>query len=302
MKDLGEAHYVLGIQIDRNRAARTLTISQCEYVHNVLERFGMTDCKPVVTSLESSVKLTKVDCPVPGAPTDAAFIRLYQSAVGAIMYVMLGTRPDIAFAVASLSQFSSNPSQTHWTAVKHVLRHLKGTSDYKLTYGEATTSLKNRTLHFHGFCDSDWGADIDDRRSMTGYVFMLGGGAVSWQSKKQPTVALSSVEAEYMAATQATREAMWWRTLLHELGIQSYPTTVIHSDSQGSIALSKNPEHHARSKHIDIRHHFVREQVAAGTVALQYVPTEEMLADVLTKPLSSDKHTKLVRNMGVHSV
>jgi transposase InsO family protein len=302
MKDLGEAHYVLGIQIDRNRAARTLTISQCEYVHNVLERFGMTDCKPVVTPLESSVKLTKVDCPVPGAPTDAAFIRLYQSAVGAIMYVMLGTRPDIAFAVASLSQFSSNPSQTQWTAVKHVLRYLKGTSDYKLTYGEATTSLKNRTLHFHGFCDSDWGADIDDRRSMTGYVFMLGGGAVSWQSKKQPTVALSSVEAEYMAATQATREAMWWRTLLHELGIQSYPTTVIHSDSQGSIALSKNPEHHARSKHIDIRHHFVREQVAAGTVALQYVPTEEMLADVLTKPLSRDKHTKLVRNMGVHSV
>lgn len=125
---------------------------------------------------------------------------------------------------------------------------------------------------------------------------------MSWQSKKQPTVALSSVEAEYMAATQATREAMWWRKLLHELGIQSYPTTTIYSDSQGSIALSKNPEHHGRSKHIDIRHHFVREQVVAGVVALQYVPTEEMMADVMTKPLSRDKHVKLIHRMGVHSV
>lgn len=302
MKDLGEAHYVLGIQIDRDRSTRTLTISQREYVHKVLERFGMTDCKPVGTPLESSIKLTKADCPSPNAPTDAAFIRLYQSAVGAIMYAMLGTRPDIAFAVASLSQFSSNPGQTHWIAIKHVLRYLKGTMDYKLSYGGVAANVQKTPLQFHGFCDSDWGADIDDRRSVTGYVFMLGGGAVSWQSKKQPTVALSSVEAEYMAATQATREAMWWRKLLHELAIQSYPTTVIHSDSQGSIALSKNPEHHARSKHIDIRHHFVREQVAAGTISLQYIPTEDMLADVLTKPLSRDKHSRLVHDMGVHSV
>jgi transposase InsO family protein len=301
MKDLGEAHYVLGIQIDRDRAARTLSISQREYVHKVLERFGMSDCKSVVTPLESNVKLTKADCPAPTAVKDTAFIRLYQSAVGAVMYAMMGTRPDIAFAVASLSQFSSNPGQSHWLSLKHVLRYLKGTMDYKLTYGGTTD--KSQSLHFHGFCDSDWGSNVDDRRSVTGYVFMLGGGAVSWQSKKQPTVALSSVEAEYMAATQATREAMWWRKLLHELGIQSSPTIIIiRSDSQGSIALSKNPEHHARSKHIDIRHHFVREQVAAGVVALQYVPTQEMLADVLTKPLSRDQHVKLVHEMGVHSV
>jgi Reverse transcriptase (RNA-dependent DNA polymerase) len=297
MKDLGEAHWVLGIQIDRDRTARSLSISQREYVLKVLERFGMSECKSVVTPLESSVKLSKTDCPASTAVTDTAFMRLYQSAVGAVMYAMMGTRPDIAFAVASLSQFSSNPGQSHWLSLKHVLRYLKGTVDYKLTYGG-----NNRSLHFHGFCDSDWGSDVDDRRSVTGYVFMLGGGAVSWQSKKQPTVALSSVEAEYMAATQATREAMWWRKLLHELGIQSYPTTTIYSDSQGSIALSKNPEHHGRSKHIDIRHHFVREQVVAGVVALQYVPTEEMMADVMTKPLSRDKHVKLIHRMGVHSV
>ena len=158
------------------------------------------------------------------------------------------------------------------------------------------------SLLFDGYCDSDWGSSKDDRRSVTGYTFMLGGGAVSWQSKKQPTVALSSVEAEYMAACQAAREALWWQKLLHELGVARHPTTVIHSDSQGSIALSKNPEHHARSKHIDIRHHFIREQVAANHISLQYMPTEDMLADVMTKPLCRDQHNLLIRRLGVHSV
>lgn len=298
MKDLGEAHYVLGIQIDRDRAARTLSISQSQYVEKMLQRLGMMDCKPVGTPLATNVKLTKADCPKPDTALDYLFIRQYQSAVGAIMYAMLGTRPDIAFAIASLSQFSSNPGRSHWESVKHVLRYLRGTVDYKLTYG-----LKgNSKLLFDGYCDSDWGSNVDDCRSVTGYVFMLGGGAVSWQSKKQPTVALSSVEAEYMAATQATKEALWWRKFLQGVGIQVHPTTVIHSDSQGSIALSKNPEHHARSKHIDIRHHFVREQVVSGTISLQYVPTEDMLADVMTKPLSRDQHNKLVHDIGVHRV
>jgi hypothetical protein len=302
MKDLGEAHYVLGIQIDRDRTARTLSISQREYVQKVLHRFGMMDSKAASTPLDASAKLTKADCPAASIAPNMAFIQQYQSAVGAIMYAMLGTRPDIAFAVASLSQFSSNPGQPHWMAVKHVLRYLHGTIDYKLTYG--TTRRANpcpQLPDFHGFCDSDWGADRDDRRSVTGYVFMLGGGAVSWQAKKQHTVALSSVEAEYMASTQATKEALWWRTFLSELGMPAGTTTVIHSDSQGSIALSKNPEHHARSKHIDIRHHFVREQIMAGTISLQYVPTEDMTADVLTKPLGRDRHSKLIRSMGVHS-
>ena len=203
------------------------------------------------------------------------------------MYAMMGTRPDLAFAVAALSQFSSNPGQPHWDTIKHVLRYLRGTAGYKLTYG----GRPGASLLFDGYCDSDWGSNIDDRRSITGYVFTLGGGAVSWQSKKQPTVALSSVEAEYMAAAQAAREALWWQKLLRELGVARHPATVIHTDSQGSIALSKNPEHHARSKHIDIRHHFIREQVVANHISLQYVPTEDMLADVMTKPLAAATST-----------
>ena len=135
MTDLGEAHYILGIQIDRDRAARTLSISQREYVHKVLQRFGMLDCKAAAIPLPTSIQLTKADSPLPHMVPDAAFVRQYQSAVGALMYAMLGTRPDLAFAVASLSQFSSNPGQTHWDAFKHVLRYMRGTQDYRLTYG-----------------------------------------------------------------------------------------------------------------------------------------------------------------------
>ena len=299
MKDLGEAQYMLGLQIQRNRTARTLSISQGEYVRHILARFGMWDSKPVHTPLEISAKLTKADCPGTDATPDVAFTRLYQSAVGAIMYAMLGTRPDIAFAVTALSQFNSNPGQAHWIAVKHVMRYLRGTVDYQLTYGASGTTAISPVVY--GYSDSDWGSNTDDRRSVTGYVFLLGGGAVSWQARKQTTVALSSVEAEYMAATQSTKEAMWWRSTLSELGVDLEGPTVIHSDSQGSIALTKNPEHHARSKHIDIRHHFVREQVAVGTIAVDYVPTEEMVADVLTKALPRDKHHKLINMMGVHS-
>jgi hypothetical protein len=299
MKDLGEAQYMLGIQIQRNRAARTLSLSQGEYVRHVLTRFGMWDSKSAPTPLAVSGKLTKADCPEAGTPPDAAFTRLYQSAVGAIMYAMLGTRPDIAFAVTALSQFNSNPGQAHWAAVKHVMRYLRGTADYQLTYGPSGKTAVSPVVY--GYSDSDWGSDADDRRSVTGYVFLLGGGAVSWQARKQTTVALSSVEAEYMAATQSAKEAMWWRSTLMEMGVELKGPTVIHSDSQGSIALTKNPEHHARSKHIDIRHHFVREQVAVGTITLDYVPTEEMVADVLTKALPRDQHLKLISKMGVHS-
>ena len=222
----------------------------------------------------------------------------YQSAVGAIMYAMLGSRPDIAYAISVLSQFNSNPAPQHWTAIKRVLRYLNGTKDYKLVYGGRSNNVNPTLL---GYCDADWASNIDDRRSMTGYVFTLAGGAISWQTKKQPTVALSSVEAEYMAATQATKEAIWFRSFFNELGminIISSPT-IIFSDSQGSIALSKNPEHHARTKHIDIQHHFIREQVALGTVSFKFISTDVMAADILTKGLSKNKHQEMVKLMGV---
>ena len=294
MKDMGAAHFLLGVQIRRDRAKRQLYLSQAEYVRTILTRFGMQDCKPVASPMATGVKLLKSD-PMDAARADDMSNVPYSSAVGALMYAALATRPDIAFVVTALCQFMAAPAISHWHAVKRVMRYLQGSQQRKLTYGWDG----GRDQPLYGYSDSDWGNNVNDRRSFTGWVFLLHDGAVSWQSCKQPTVALSSVEAEYMAATQATREAVWWRAFMTELGSPPAAATTIYSDSQGSIALSKNPEHHKRTKHIDIQHHYVREQVAADSVALSFVGTEDMVADVLTKPLSAERHGRLTGRMGM---
>jgi hypothetical protein len=213
---------------------------------------------------------------------------------------MLGTRPDLAFAVGSLSRFNSNPGSVHWSHLKRVLRYLTGSINHKLTYGgQAVGRSKQSASSVYGYCDADWATSIDDRRSITGWVFLAAGGAVSWQSQKQKSVALSTVEAEYMAECQAAKEAIWLRTLLSELGVGDTAPMVILTDSQGAMALAKNPEHHQRSKHIDIRYHFLRDQVAQGTIELVYVPTTDMAADQLTKPLSRELHQRCTRLMGM---
>ena len=216
------------------------------------------------------------------------------------MYLMLGTRPDVAFAITALSQYNNNPTQQHWTALKRLFRYINSTKDFMITY-RRSTSVSPLTLT--GFTDSDWASNMDDRRSITGFVSMIADGAVSWQSKKQPTVALSSTEAEYMAATQACKEAIWWRSLLAELNLgftESMPTKIF-ADSQGCIALSKNPEFHARTKHIDVQHHFVREKVAERKVLLVYVSTQEMRADILTKAVPRVKFHYLASLIGLGS-
>lgn len=155
-----------------------------------------------------------------------------------------------------------------------------------------------------GYSDADWGGDLKTRRSTSGYLFNIGSGVISWSSKRQPTVALSSCEAEYMAQTQATKEAIWLRRLLSELlGIGDEPlATVIFGDNQGAIALTKNPQHHARTKHIDLQHHFVREKVAEGLVKIEFTPTEEQIADGLTKPLPKDAFNRFRSLLGLRRV
>ncbi|HVX00074.1 MAG TPA: Ty1/Copia family ribonuclease HI [Candidatus Babeliaceae bacterium] len=253
----------------------------------------------MATPLEAGCRLSKSDCPSTAEEISEMKNIPYQSAVGAIMYAMLGTRPDISFAVTILSQFSNNPGKVHWNAVKRVLRYLNGSVNRKLVYGGRNSRQMDPELI--GYCDADWASNVDDRRSVTGYVFMLAGSAISWKTKKQPTVALSSVEAEYMAATQATKEAIWFRQFFAELGMVRIwkEPTVIFSDSQGSIALVKNPEYHQRTKHIDIQHHFVREKVDSGEVVFKYIATEFMVADVFTKALSRNKHLAMIKLMGI---
>lgn len=299
MKELGEAHFILGIKIERDRSNRKLTISQSEYMKNILNAYGLGNSRrDTHTPMNMGVKLVKTG--LAGEPeSESVEIKEYQSAVGSIMYAMLCTRPDIAYPISRLAQFSNDPRKAHWKAVMQLIRYLATTSDYCIVYDGKHDEHSQPILI--GYTDSDWGKHLEDRRSVTGYVFCMAGGAISWKSRRQPTVALSTTEAEYMAACEATREAVSWRMLLIELGLNMREPTVIMSDNQGSIALTKNPEHHARSKHIDIRHHYVREQVALGSVAITYISTDNMVADVLTKPLTRDRHTKMIRLMGVRT-
>ena len=285
MKDLGEVAHLLGIQVVRDRGAKSITLSQTNYLSVVLERFNMQDCNGTTIPLDPNLKLSRGDEPKSIEEGDAMSLVPYRQAIGSIMYAMVSTRPDLGVAIGRLSQFMQNPGLAHWTAVKRVLRYLKHSLSAKLHY---QCVEDGGTLY--GYCDSDWGGDVDSRRSTSGYAFMLAGGCISWCSKKQATVALSSTEAEYMAATQAAKEATWLRTFLKELGFEQIGASKIFSDSQGSIALIKNPVFHARTKHIDIRYHFLREKVEAGILEFSFCSTNDQVADILTKPLARGKY------------
>lgn len=270
----------------RDRKARTLEMVQPAYLSQMLERFGMQECKPVATPAEGVLTRIKAE---DGAVPDGE----YMSMVGSLLYAAMMTRPDIAYAVQALGRHMQASGPEHVVAAKRVMRYLQGTRELGIKYGPIEPSK----LELAGYCDSDWGSDLDTRRSTTGWVFMLGGGAMSWGSKLQPTVALSSSEAEYMAASAAVQEALRLRSLLSSLGMEQHGAIKIYEDNQGCIALSENPVMHRRTKHIDIRYHFIRERVESGEVKLVYVPTEQQLADLLTKPLGRQVVIRLRERM-----
>jgi hypothetical protein len=210
------------------------------------------------------------------------------------MYAMLGTRPDIAYSVGALSQYSANPGKEHLAAVNRVFRYLNHSRNYKLVYNG-----KVRNDDFTGYSDSDWAGDSRDHRSISGFVFKIAGAAISWSSKKQSSTALSSTEGEYMALTHAAKEAIWIQQFLGDiLSPRSIPHTIL-GDNQGALALAANPTFHARTKHIRVRQHFIRECVDNGDVELDYIPTADQVADVLTKGLALAKHDKFTKGMGI---
>ena len=212
-----------------------------------------------------------------------------QSAIGCLIYAATATRPDLSAAVNALSQFMSDPSLDHWTRVKRVLRYVKGTIDYGIEFN----AQESNKIEVIGYSDADWAVDIVSRKSTSGYVFKLAGAAVSWQSRRQRTVALTSTEAEYLALSSAAQETMWLRKLLSNLGYEQNEPTVLYEDNQGAIALAKNPTNHARTKHIDIRHHYIRQEVSAKNTEVAYCSNGDMVADVLTKGLSKEKFQTL---------
>lgn len=290
MKDLGAIHFCLGIEFHQDIDKATITMSQSKYTEEVLQRFAMQDSKPISTPLEANNKLKK-----PKNSSEESMENFpYQSLVGSLMYLAVSTRPDISYAVSSLSQFNTSYNEEHWKAGKRVLRYLRGTVFHGLIFKKSGQELQ-------GFVDADWGGCINDRRSFTGYAFKLANGAVSWEAKKQRTVALSSTEAEYMAMTEATKEAIYLRQLLDEIGI-STNSIRIYNDNQGAQKLVRNPIFHSRTKHIDIRHHFIRDAYETGVINLEYMSTNDMPADVLTKGLFAPKHQTCIQTLGVHYI
>jgi len=287
-RDLGSAEYFLGMRIERRRAARTLKLTQERLATELVEKYGLADGKKKTTPMSVALKLRAGI----GEPLDRGSYD-YASLVGSLLYLSVCTRPDIAFAVGVLSKFMANPTTAHWHAAKAVLRYVAGSIGTGITYGGGGTGGDA-----HGYCDADYAGDMDTRRSTTAYVFLINGGAVSWASRRQATVAASTTEAEYMAAAAAAKEALWLRTLLRELGAP-HKVINIYADNQSAIKVINNPITSARSKHIDVAYHFVRERAARGEIAFTYIPTAEMVADALTKALPEPKHTFCCKGMGV---
>ena len=221
----------------------------------------------------------------------------YASAVGSLMYAMLCTRPDICFAVGMVARYQSNPGQGHWTAVKNILKYLKRTKEYVLVY-------KASDLYPMGYTDLDFQSDRDSRKSTSGYVFTLGGGAVIWKSAKQKCIADSTMEAEYVAASEAAKEAVWLKNFLKELGvIQSLPKSItVYCDNSGAVANSKEPRSHKASKHIERKYHIIREIVQRGDIQVVKIATENNLADPFTKALSGGTFDRHMEGIGVRCI
>ena len=279
MKDLGKISWFLGIEFAHEH--EKITMCQSRYIERLLNRFGMQDCKPKYTPCDMNTnKLSNLD----GEEIDA---KLYREIVGALIYVMTSTRPDLCYIVTKLSQHMARPNSNHIILAKHVLRYLKGNSNQRLIFRKSL-----EPMNLNGF--SDW-ANSADRRSITGYGFELlrEGPLISWKAKKQPTFALSTCEVEYTSMAAATQEGKFLLALISDMTV-GIPLNQfsLHCDNQGAIALANNPVQHQRSKHIDIRYHFVRDEIQNGSLQLFYIPSEDNMADVFTKPVVRSKIEK----------
>jgi hypothetical protein len=286
MSDLGMLSYYLGIEVRQN--ASGISLAQTAYAKSVLEKAGMEGCNSSQFPMEARLKMSKTST---APPVDAT---QYRSIVGSLRY-LVHTRPDIAYAVGYVSRFMERPTEEHWGAVKHILRYVAGTLDYGCHYGRGAGARADLT----GYSDSDMGGDVDTRKSTTGVLFFLGDRPVSWQSQKQKVVALSSCEAEYIAATTGACQAVWLARLLGDLTGEEPRAATLLVDNKSAISLIKNPVFHDRTKHIDLRFHYIRECVEKKKVHVEFTSTATQLTDILTKPLGRVKFQEMRSKIGV---
>ena len=293
MKDLGPAKQMLGMRITRDRKAKKLWLSQEKYVERVLERFNMKDAKSVSPPLANHFKLSRSLCPTTTDEKEKMASIPYSSAVGSLMYCMVCTRSDIAHAVSTVSRFLSNPRKEHWEAVKWIFKYLRGTSKLCLSFGGSKPVLE-------GFTDADMAGDLDGRKSTSGFLFTFAGGAVSWQSKLQKCVALSTTEGEYIAATEAAKEMLWMKRFVQELGLMQ-DEYVVFCDSQSAPDLSKNTSYHSRTKHIDVRYHWLRDVIGKELMKLKKIHTDFNPSDMMTKVVTREKLKLCAGSAGMDS-
>src|SRR3954463_754866 len=295
MKDLGEAAYILGIKIYRDRSRKLLGLSQSTYIDKVLKRFNMHEAKKGFLPMSHGIHLSETQGP--STPDEQRRMNKipYASAIGSIMYAMVCPRPDVSYALSATSRYQANPGESHWTAVKSILKYLRRTKDMFLVYGGEDE------LVVKGYTDASFQTDRDDFRSQSGYVFILNGGAVSWKSSKQETLVDSTTEAEYLASSEASKEGVWIRYFITLLGVvpDSANTLDLYCDNSGAIAQAREPRHHQKSKHIERRYHLIRQFVDDGNINVCKVQTDANIAYPLMKPLPMPKHEAHVRAMGI---
>ncbi|CAK9803102.1 Retrovirus-related Pol polyprotein from transposon TNT 1-94 [Anthophora quadrimaculata] len=293
-KDLGEINQALGVKVERNNAGN-IYLSQRLYIEEMLKKYNMTECRKVTTPLDPSLRISKEDAPTTDTERSYMANVPYRGLIGGLMFLALYTRPDILFAVTKLSQYNSNPGRKHWQQAKHILRYLSATKDYGIVY---KTNIKPK---FEIYCDADWACDPDDRHSFSGMVMLFGGNIVKWRTVKQKSLSTSTMEAEYVSLANGVKEAMWLNMFMSELGLIDYvsDSLQINCDNQAAIDFAKNRMEKNRTKHIDIAYHIVRENLEKGLIHLTYVPSNENLADGMTKGLKKIVHDRYVKNIGM---
>ena len=286
IKELGKPTQFLGVRIHESEQGKGYMLRQEHYVDEVLEKFNMTQAKPMSTPAVPVTKRKSLE-----RQSDLPYMELG----GCLMYIAMRTRPDISFAVGQLSRKMSNYDETDWIAAKRVLRYLKGTKAYSLVLG-AGISHDEPTLR--AYSDADYAGDVMDRKSTTGYVVYLGDALIGWASRKQSLVTLSTTQAETVALSQTAQQVVWLREVLNELNMGCNKPTTIYCDNQAALLWAESNEHR-KSKMLEVRYHYTREKVSAGVVHIQYLPTADMTADLFTKPLSTLKFEKHVRSLGL---
>ncbi|KAA0037683.1 putative mitochondrial protein [Cucumis melo var. makuwa] len=284
MKELGELKHFLGLEMEYSE--KGLFLGQQKYVKDLLQKYGMSDCKPISTQMEVNKKF----CTHEGK--DLANPTMYYQLVGSLIYLTL-TRLDISYSVRVVSHYMQKSKKPHLEAVRRILRYLRGITEYGLLY------KKEQDCKLEGFCDADYAGDYDTRRSTTGYLFKLGCRAVSWCSKRQPIVALSTTEAEYRAAAMTAEENMWIKQLMKDLPQEINHAATLYYDNLYAVCLAGNLVFHARTKHVEVHYHFIREKVLQEEIEMKPIKTEDQIADIFTKGLPATKHMKFLQQLGM---